>query len=693
MSLLDEFKENEAVFKQKLKAVGLYSFLASLCMLAMPVYLSLVYDKVLSSRSFETLLALTLFSVIFLIAFGFFDSVRMHLLAKNAAHLETQTAGQVLAAEFARQTDTRTQTIRDLGALRQLLSSGGFAALFDVPVIPLYLVILFLIHPILGAVVLVGGGILVAIALVADRKVAPSSEAFTEANIKAHQNLEMFMRSQEIVRAQGMYNSVVREWGKAHGDALKHHLASFLKMTGYSSTSKAARQILQVGVIGTGAILVLADQATAGVIFAASIIGGRALAPIEQIVGNWRNLKQGKSTYNRLTERLKELSLPDIKTPLPRPKGEILVERIGYVPMPGAAPIIRGISGKIAAGESVAIIGPSGAGKSTFARLLAGSIEPSAGRIALDGQDLKAWDPTSRGLYIGYMPQQVTFFDATIRENIARLRSDDDPELAVRAAQLAGVHDMILQLPQGYDTMISSQGYRPSGGQSQLIALARAFYGSPAVLILDEPNASLDTQGEAIFHKALGTAKKMGMTVIMVTQRPSALKFTDKVMVLEAGVVKQYDERDKVVNGRMVGGPPQSNAPQNAAAAKNAPQSAPAQQTKPTAMPKPKVGAKTAVSNGNATPSSTINVAPGKKISANDIAVQVGADPKISGVSAAANPAKKKPNGKTGIGQASDEAVKVETSAATEKKAKKAKPVDATIEDGSSTSTKKEGAQ
>jgi PrtD family type I secretion system ABC transporter len=590
MSLVEDFKANEAEFKKSLRSVALYTFLASICMLAMPLFLSLVYDKVLSSRSFETLIALVIFAVTLLIAFGFFDSVRMHLLGKSAARLESQTAGQVLAAELTRQSDTRTQTVRDLTALRQVLSSGGFAALFDVPVIPVFMVILFLIHPLLGGIVLLGGGILVAIALVADRNIAPHSEAFTEANIKAHQNLEMFVRSQEIVRAQGMYNEVVREWGKEQVNALTHHLSTFMRMTGFSSVSKAARQILQVAVIATGALLVLADQATPGVIFAASIIGGRALAPIEQIVGNWRNLKQGLSTYRRLMVRLAELSLPVQKTPLPRPKGMLAVDRVGYVPLPGAAPIIRGISGVIKAGESVAIIGPSGAGKSTFARMLAGIIEPSAGSISLDGQDLKAWDPTTRGLYMGYMPQQVTFFDATVRENIARLRKDDAPELAVEAAQIAGVHEMILKLPNGYDTVISSQGYRPSGGQSQLIALARAFYMKPSVLILDEPNAALDMQGEATFHKALGTAKKLGMTVIMVTQRPSALKYTDKVMVLENGVVKQYDDRDKVVQGKTVGGPPRPVAgtaakPKPAA---NVKRSAPAAKTTPKASPKPK---------------------------------------------------------------------------------------------------------
>ncbi|WP_262694536.1 type I secretion system permease/ATPase [Kordiimonas aquimaris] len=562
MSLLEDFKSSEAEFKRSLRSVGLYSFASSICMLGMPIYLSLVYEMVLVSRSMETLLALTIFGVIILLAFGFFDAVRMHLLGKNSAKFESAVSGQILAGELMRQTDSTTQTIRDVAAIRQIVSTAGFAALFDVPVIPVFMILLFLVHPLLGGIVLVGGGILVVLALTADRKVAPHSDAFMDANIKTHQNLEMFMRSQEIVRAQGMYNEVVREWGVNQGNALTNHLRSFVRMTGYSSASKAARQILQIAVIGGGALLVLSDQATAGVIFGASIIGGRALAPIEQIVGNWRNLKQGMTTYKRLVARLEELSLPDNKTPLPRPKGEISVDRIGYVPAPGATPIIRGISGVIKAGESVAIIGPSGAGKSTFVRLLAGSIEPNAGRILLDGQDIKAWDPTSRGLYVGYMPQQVTFFDATVRENIARLRKNDPPEFAVEAAQLAGVHEMILQLPKGYDTEISSQGYRPSGGQSQLIALARAFYRKPAVVILDEPNASLDSSGEVIFHKALGTAKRLGMTVIMVTQRPSALRFTDKVMVLENGLVTQYDDRDKVVNGGVVGGSQQQVAQQ-----------------------------------------------------------------------------------------------------------------------------------
>lgn len=572
MSLIEEFREGEGQFKKSLKSVALYAFVASLCMLAMPVFLMQVYGSVLMSRSMETLVALGAIAVVVLLAYGYYDALKLRLLGRAAAEFEAKLSGPVMVAEMSRQTDSRMRTLQEIGSLRQLASSGGFAAIFELPVAPLFLLLVFLVHPILGVVVLVGAAILIAMAIRADRTVEPFAYANLEARMASQQALQMFMSSQETIKAQGMYNEVVDQWGKKNAQVMETMIKSTELISRFSSASKAARQLLQIAIIGFGAVLVLADMATPGVIFASSIIGGRALQPIEQIVGSWRNLKQGMQTYRDLVKRLEDLSLPDSSTPLPKPKGNLSLDRVAYVPMPGAQPIIKGITGRIHAGESVAIIGPSGAGKSTLARMLASAIEPSVGKISLDGQDLKAWDPRARGLHVGYMPQQVTFFNGTIRENIARLRQDDDPELAVRAAQLAGVHDLILSMPQGYDTEINPQGgFKPSGGQGQLIALARAFYGDPSVLILDEPNAALDQHGEAIFHKALGTAKKLGMTVVLVTQRPSALAFTDKVMVLEAGAVKQYDERDKIVGkGGRVGGPAPKPAPKPQAANKEA---------------------------------------------------------------------------------------------------------------------------
>jgi len=561
MSLFDEFKDGEREFKKSLKSVGIYAFVASTCMLAMPVFLMQVYGKVLMSRSMETLIAFALVAVVILVAYGFYDALKLRLLGRAATELEAKMTGPILAAEMSRQTDMRLRTVHEMTGLRQLVSSPGFAAIFDLPMMPFFLLLVFLVHPLLGLVVLVGAGVLVALAFKADHEVAPFAHANIEARMEAQNAMQMYSVSQETIKAQGMYNEVVGHLGKKNALVLETAMQSTELVNTYSSASKATRQLLQIAIIGFGAVLVLADMATPGVIFAASIIGGRALQPVEQIVGSWRNLKQGIEAYRDFTARLKELSLPAETTPLPKPKGNLVLDRVAYVPKPGAQPIIKGITGRIHAGESVAIIGPSGAGKSTLARMLASAIEPSVGTISLDGQDLRAWDPRARGLHVGYMPQHVTFFDGTIRENIARLR-DDDPELAVKAAQRAGVHEIILGMPQGYDTVINNAGgFRPSGGQGQLIALARAFYADPSVLILDEPNAALDQNGEAIFHRALSTAKKLGITVVLVTQRPSALAFTDKVMVMEAGLVKQYDERDKVISqGNRVGTAPKTQA-------------------------------------------------------------------------------------------------------------------------------------
>ena len=568
MSLVDEFKECERQFKKSLKSAALYAFVASTCMLAMPAFLMQVYGKVLMSRSMETLIAFGGVALVILIAYGYYDGLKLKLLGRAATEFEAKMAGPILAGEMARPSDMKLRTLQDFGQLRQLASSAGFAAMFDLPVMPLFMILVFLIHPVLGFVLLGGAGVLVGLAIRADRAIEPSAKANMEARMDAQTALQMYAVSQETVKSQGMYNEVVNHWGKKNARVLDTSVTSTELISGFASWSKAARQILQISIIGAGAVLVLNDMATAGVIFAASIIGGRALQPIEQVLGSWRNLKQGIATYKEIIERLKLLSLPEETTPLPRPKGTIVLDRVAYVPMPGAQPIIKGISGTIYAGENVAIVGPSGAGKSTLARMLASAIEPSMGKITLDGQDLKAWDPRARGLFVGYMPQNVTFFDGTIGENIARLR-DDDLQLAVDAAQLAGVHDLILTMPQGYDTEIKVQGgFKPSGGQGQLIALARAFYGKPAVLIFDEPNAALDQAGEAIFHKALGTAKKLGITVVLVTQRPSALAYSDKVMVMEAGLVKQYDDKDKVVSGNQVGGAAQTQQQAQASAAK-----------------------------------------------------------------------------------------------------------------------------
>lgn len=548
MSLLTDYKEEERKLFTTFRSAGLYSFLSSVCMLAMPIFMFSVFDSILTSRSFETLAALFIFALVILIVYGIFDYVRQILLAKAGLELESNMAGLILAGELSRQSDAGAQSVRDVGSLRQVIASPAFYALFDLPMLPLFLTLIFLIHPALGVFVLVGALVLLGMGIWGDRSTVQMNNEHMNAMVASHHSLEMQVNSQEYIRAQGLYRESVGHWGKQHGTQLERFVSSFNITAKFSSASKSLRQIIQISMIAGGAVLVIFDQASAGIIFATAIIGGRALMPVEQIVGSWRALRGAYDTRNRLIARLRDMSLPEDRTKLPRPTGKLEIQRVAYVPRPGMAPIIRGISGVIKAGDSVAVIGPSGAGKSTFAKLLVGFLVPNAGKILLEGQDLHAWDPIARGLHVGYMPQQVTFFDATVRENIARLRLDDPEEWAIEAAQRAGVHEVILGLPQGYDTMIKRGHYMPSGGQAQLIALARAFYGDPVVLILDEPNAALDSAGEQILHRSLLAAKKARMTTVVISQRPSILNFVDSVMVMGDGVIKDYGPKDEVMS-------------------------------------------------------------------------------------------------------------------------------------------------
>jgi PrtD family type I secretion system ABC transporter len=550
MALLDEYKDAEREMKRTFKSAWLYTFLASVTMLAMPIFMFQVFDRVLKTRSVETLVAMLIFALIVLLAYGFFENAKQQVIAKAALRLETKMAGLLLAGEMARQSDAGAQSLRDLTMLRQVIASPALSALFELPMMPFFVAIITLIHPTLGFVVLMGVFVILAIGVWADRSTSHQNKEYMDAMMASTKTLESHLRSQEIVRAQGMYREAVSDWGGKHSVALSQYLQSNSTQIRFAAISKAARLILQVLMIASGAMLVLYDEASGGVIFASAMIGGRALSPVEMVVGSWRTLKQGWDTRARLMERLKDLDVPVDRTTLPTPKGDVTIKGITYVPRPGAAPIIRAASGLFSAGDSVAIIGPSGAGKSTLARIIVGYLVPNGGKVLLDGQDIHAWDPTARGLHMGYMPQTVTFFhDRTVGENIARLRENDPEEMVIAAAKASGLHEYLMKLPQGYDTVISPAAFMPSGGQAQLIALARAFYGSPKVLVLDEPNAALDQEGEALFHRALSLANKSGISVIVVTQRPSVLQHVNKVMLMKDGRVQDYGPKEKVMNG------------------------------------------------------------------------------------------------------------------------------------------------
>lgn len=552
MNLAETYRAEKRAAWRAMGGVALISILSSFCLLALPLYLFQVYDRVLSSRSVETLVAVTVIVCVVLVAFAFLDTVRQILLARIGVRFEARVSGLFMAGELALPRGASISSLSEISQIRKLIGSNVFPNLFDLPVMVLFLLLVFLIHPFLGWIVFFGIIALLAIAFVGELVTSTDVRATEVASAAAHKTLENHLRQHETIRALGLYPQTVQYWGRAQAKHLSALLHLLSRMNALSSTSKTVRQLLQVAMIGGGALLVLSDHVTPGIIFATSIVASRALAPIEAIVGGWRELKKGSLALKRLDERVVSFHLSDQQTPLPRPTHSLRADRVVYVPNPGKPPILKGISGAIGAGQNVAIVGPSGAGKSTFARLLIGYLEPSSGQILLDGQDMRVWDPVTRGIHMGYLPQQVGFFEGTVRENIARMRTDDPPELAVEAARFVGIHDMIMRFPEGYDTVISENGFQPSGGQKQLLGLARAYYGGPAFVVLDEPNASLDTDGEQILFGTLKRASAAGIASIVVTQRLSLLHHVDKVLVLKGGQVDAYGDPAEVLPGKLV---------------------------------------------------------------------------------------------------------------------------------------------
>lgn len=552
MNLAETYRAEKRAAFSAMGGVAVVSIISSFCLLAMPLYLFQVYDRVLASRSFETLIAVTVIACVVLIAFGLLDTLRQILLARIGIQFEARVSGLFLTGELALPRNTSASSIYQLAEIRKLISSNVFPNLFDLPVMLLFLLLVFLIHPLLGGIVFVGMILLLTVAAFGEVLTSGNVKATEEAAGAARKTLDSHLQQHEIIRALGLYPQTVAHWGRAQAKHLTALLKLLARSSALSSSSKLIRQLLQIAMIGGGAVLVLYDHVTPGIIFATSIIAGRALAPVEAIVGGWRQLKQGSLALKKLDERVAAFTLSNRPTPLPRPTHSLKADRVFYVPAPGQQPILRGISGAIPAGQNVAIVGPSGAGKSTFARVLIGFLEPTGGQVLLDGQNLKAWDPVTRGIHMGYLPQQVGFFEGTVRENIARMRTDDPPEFAIEAARFVGIHDMIMRFPNGYDTVISESGFQPSGGQKQLLGLARAYYGGPAFVVLDEPNASLDTDGEQILFGTLQRASAAGIASIVVTQRLSLLNHVDKVLVLKGGQVEAFGDPADVMPGKLI---------------------------------------------------------------------------------------------------------------------------------------------
>jgi len=532
-------------------ATVIFSFFINMLMFVAPLYMLQVYDRVLGSRNETTLVMLTIIAGAMLFVFGLLELVRSRVLVRIGAKLDAQLNTQVFSAVFDRSvvqpSGANSQALRDLDSVREFMTGQGLIAFCDAPWVPLFLVVVFLFHPLLGFVALAGAIIIFSLALANEfftRK--PLAEA-SKSNVGANNFVGTSLRNAEVVSAMGMLPGIMRRWTEKHGEVLGRQAMASDRAGLILASSKAIRMFLQVCMLGTGAYLALQREITPGTMIAGSILMGRALAPVEAAVGQWRGFVNARTAYQRLNQLMLSVDEDKERMPLPAPKGAISVQRAVVAPPGSRTPVLKGVSFDLAPGESLGIIGPSGAGKSTLARVLMGVWPVASGHVRLDEADIADWDKLELGPYLGYLPQDVELFDGTVAENIARFQ-EVDPDEVVRAARLAGVHEMILHLPEGYDTQIGAGGQSLSGGQRQRVALARALYGDVRFVLLDEPNANLDSEGEKALTDALAQLKEEGKTVAMITHRPALLSSADKVLALDSGQVQAFGPRQEVLS-------------------------------------------------------------------------------------------------------------------------------------------------
>jgi PrtD family type I secretion system ABC transporter len=531
-------------------AAFLFGFFINVALLAVPIYMLQVFDRVISSQSMATLAALTLITVIVLMLYALLDSVRGHLMVKASNRMDEALRGRVFRAMFERSLRTsqggHVQPLQDLESLRQFVSGNGLVALLDLPWAPLFVVVIYLLHPLLGHFAVGSIVILVFLALLNDRLLRkPLSEA-NAAQIKSTQFAESSLDNAEALKAMGMMGAIRARWDRHHEAAKQVQTSSGNRASSVTAATKFVRLCMQMGIMAMSATLVLDQHITPGAMIAASILLSRALAPAEQAVGAWRQLLLTRLAFHRLDELLRNVPEVEKGMSLPRPKGELALEQVIAGPPGTPAATLRGVALRLEAGETLAVIGPSGAGKSTLARVVVGIWNPMAGKVRLDGADIRTWDHDELGQHLGYLPQDVELFEGTVAENIARFGEFTHDEV-IQAATRAGMHEDILRLPQGYNAQVGEGGRLLSGGMRQRVGLARALYGNPALVVLDEPNANLDNAGEEALLRALRQLKEEGVTIVLVAHRPSILASADKILVLNNGAVERFGPASQVL--------------------------------------------------------------------------------------------------------------------------------------------------
>jgi PrtD family type I secretion system ABC transporter len=529
---------------------ALFSAGVNILYLASPLYMLQVYDRVVSSGSVPTLVMLTLALLIALVAMAGLDHARSRVLVRAGLRLDRLLSERVMNA-MVRQASTapgaaKSQALRDLDTFRQFLTGGSFYALFDAPWAPLYLIVLALLHPLLGLIGLVFALVLLVLALVNEWMTGRLLGEAGEAANRNYAFTEAALRNSHAIEAMGMLGGLLKRWSHDRTGMLAAQAKASDRAAALMSLIRFLRMAMQSVILGAGAYLVIQRDATGGVMFAATFLLGRALQPVDQAVAGWRQLVAARTAYRRLDRLLAAFPALPANLKLPRPKGKLSAQGASVF-LPGLQrPVLRDISFEIEPGETLGIIGPSGAGKSTLARLIVGIQAPTGGVIRLDGANVATWSRADLGRHVGYLPQEIELFADTVAANIARFGTGDD-EKVVEAAMQAGAHELILELPQGYDTLIEEGGGNLSGGHRQRIGLARALYGNPALVVLDEPSSNLDMEGDLALSAGLTKLKEMGRTVVVISHRPATLNSVDKIVMIQTGMVRLFGTRNEVL--------------------------------------------------------------------------------------------------------------------------------------------------
>ena len=533
-----------------LRTIATFSFFINLLFLVPAMFTLQVFDRVLSSNSQETLLVLVVGTGVALLILLLLDYVRNRLQNVMGVIVDERLSPPVvntIVAKMAREPHSPTAAgVSDIAALRNVFTANGLIAIFDAPWIVVYALVIWSFHSALGIGAAISGFIMLSLAWLNDRVTRRALEGLQKEGRRASRYVESSLRNAEVLQTLGMTGRLLARWRTLQDKVALQQTSASRSSVAFTATTRFMRQSIQIFMLALGAYLVLTQQASAGIMIATTILLGRALQPVEQLVGSWRMLTDARSAYGRLLELSKDFEEHDPRLTMPRPEGRLVAESISYRAPGSDKPILINVALDLAAGEALAMIGPSAAGKSTLARLLTGVWAPNTGTVRLDGADVAGWPRQDLGPWIGYVPQDVELFDGTVADNIARL-GEVDSEKVVAAAKRANAHEMILTLAQGYDTQVGEQGARLSPGQRQRIALARALYGNPRLVVLDEPNSNLDGAGEIALAQALSTLRSEGVTSVVVTHRPSLIAHVDKILILDAGRVQQYGPASEVM--------------------------------------------------------------------------------------------------------------------------------------------------